>query len=172
MVRGQVQGLTPAVGHLGNFIRKKPKEIQMLKVISKFFFPIFIVAILFLLISGNLLSLSPLVIATQGLALALGLWARRTFQSGQFTTGAETKEGQLLMTGPYKFIRHPIYAIVLVLIWSSVLGHPSPITVIVSVIMTGVTVIRIVTEEQFLRERFPDYAEYSRKTKRVIPFII
>lgn len=143
----------------------------MMKTISKFFFPIFILTVLYLLISGNLLSPSPFVIATQVLALALGIWARRTFQSGQFSTGAETKDGQLLMTGPYKFIRHPIYAIVIVLVWSSVLGHPSLINVIISVIMTGITVIRIVTEEEFLRGRYPNYVEYSRKTKRVIPFV-
>jgi protein-S-isoprenylcysteine O-methyltransferase Ste14 len=105
------------------------------------------------------------------LALALGIWARRTFQLGQFSTGAETREGQLLRRGPYQFIRHPIYAIVLILLWSSVLGHPSLLTVLVSVIMTGVTILRLVTEEEFLRERYPDYSEYSRKTKRIIPFI-
>lgn len=142
-----------------------------MKAISRFFFPIFILTILYLLISGNLLSPSPFVIAIQVLALALGIWSRRTFQSGQFSTGAETKQGQLLMTGPYKFIRHPIYAIVIVLVWSSVLGYPSLTNVIISVIMTGITVIRIVTEEEFLRERYPDYVEYSRKTKRIIPFI-
>ena len=143
----------------------------MMKLISKFFFPIFILVILYLLISGNLLSSSPWVIATQILALALGIWARRSFRSGQFSTSAETKQGQLLLTGPYKFIRHPIYATVLVLVWSSVLGHPSLTTLIVSVIMTIVTMIRIVTEEQFLQERDPDYTEYSRATKRIIPFI-
>ena len=143
----------------------------MLQVISKLFFPLFIIAILILIISGNFLSLSPLVIAIQVLALVLGLWARRTFQSNQFSTGAETKDGHLLLMGPYKFIRHPIYTTVLVLVWSSVLVHVSLIAVLVSIIMTIITVIRIVTEEQFLRERYPDYGEYSRKTKGVIPFI-
>jgi protein-S-isoprenylcysteine O-methyltransferase Ste14 len=142
-----------------------------MKLISKLFFPIFVATMLYLLISGNLLSSSPLVIAVQILALALGLWARRTFQSRQFSTGAETKEGQLLMAGPYQFIRHPIYSTVLVLVWSSVLGHPSLTTLIVSVLMTVVTIIRVLTEEQFLRERYPDYPEYSRKTRRMIPFL-
>lgn len=139
--------------------------------ISKVFFPLFVVTMLYLLISGNLLSPSPLVIAIQVLALALGIWARRTFKAGQFSTGAETKDGQLLMSGPYKFIRHPIYTTVLTLVWSSVIGHPSLTTLIVSVIMTVVTVIRIATEEQFLRARYQGYAEYSQATKRIVPFI-
>jgi protein-S-isoprenylcysteine O-methyltransferase Ste14 len=142
-----------------------------MKQISKLFFPLFVVTMLYLLISGNLLSPSPFVIAIQILALALGIWARRTFQAGQFSTGAETKEGQLLMSGPFQFIRHPIYTTVIILVWSSVLGHPSSTTLIVSVLMTVVTVIRVLTEEQFLRERFSDYPEYSRKTRRMIPFL-
>ena len=36
------------------------------------------------------------------------------------------------MTGPYKLIRHPIYTTVLILVWSSVLGHPSQTTLIVN----------------------------------------
>ena len=142
-----------------------------MKLISRLFFPIFIVATLYLLFSGNLLSASPFVIAIQVLALALGIWARRTFQSGQFSTGAETKEGQLLRSGPYKFIRHPIYATVLILTWSSVLGHPSLITLGVSVVMTVVTTIRIAAEEQFLRDRYSNYSEYAGSTRRIIPFI-
>ena len=139
--------------------------------ISRFFFPIFVLTMLYLLISGNLLSPSPVVIAVQVLALALGIWARRTFQAGQFSTGAETKEGQLLKAGPYKFIRHPIYTTVLTLVWSSVIGHPSLTTLIVSLVMTVVTVMRIATEEQFLREHYQGYADYSRATKRIIPFV-
>jgi protein-S-isoprenylcysteine O-methyltransferase Ste14 len=75
------------------------------------------------------------------------------------------------MSGPYRFIRHPIYTTVLLLVWSSVMGHPSLTTLIVSLLMTIVTIIRVVTEEQFLRERYPDYPEYARATRRMIPFL-
>jgi protein-S-isoprenylcysteine O-methyltransferase Ste14 len=144
----------------------------MLKLIAKFALPILIVAILYLLISGNLLSSSPFVIAAQLVAVALSVWARRSFQAGQFSIFAEPKEGPLLSNGPYQFIRHPMYAAALLLIWASILGHLSIITVIIGLIVTISVAVRIVAEEQFLRERFPDYAEYSRKTKRIIPFVI
>jgi protein-S-isoprenylcysteine O-methyltransferase Ste14 len=144
----------------------------MMKMISKFALPILIVAILSLLISSNLLSLSPFVIAAQLLAVALSFWARRNFQAGQFSIHAEPKDGSLLLTGPYQFIRHPMYTAALLLIWSSILGHLSLITVIIGLIVTSEIAVRIVTEERFLRAHFPDYAEYSRKTKRVVPFIV
>ncbi|MFN8460698.1 MAG: hypothetical protein U0X93_02840 [Anaerolineales bacterium] len=67
-----------------------------MQLISRFFFPLFVLTMLYLLISRNLLSSSSCD-RYSGPALALGIWARRTFQAGQFSTGAETKEGQLLM---------------------------------------------------------------------------
>jgi protein-S-isoprenylcysteine O-methyltransferase Ste14 len=65
-----------------------------------------------------------------------------------------------------------MYAFALLLIWSGILGHLSTVNVVIGLIVTVVASIRMVTEEQFLQERYPDYAEYARKTKRIIPFII
>lgn len=65
-----------------------------------------------------------------------------------------------------------IMAILLLLVWSSILGHISLLHVVIGLIVTVEIAIRVVTEEQLLRTRYPDYAEYSRKTRRIIPFII
>ena len=143
-----------------------------MKLISKLALLIVIVVILYLLISGNLLSLSPFVIAAQVLAVALSIWARQSFQADQFSIHAEPKEGQLLLRGPYRFIRHPMYAAVLLLIWSGILGHFSPVNLAIGVGVTCVVAIRIVTEEQYLSTRYPSYPEYAHKTKRLIPLII
>ena len=143
-----------------------------MKTISKFALLITIVTILYLLFSGNLLSLSPFIITGQLLAVALSIWSRRTFQGGQFSIHAEPSEGPLLSSGPYRYIRHPMYSAVLLLIWLGVLGHLSLVTAVIGLIVTGVVGVRIMAEEQFLRSRFPEYAEYSRTTKRIIPFTI
>jgi protein-S-isoprenylcysteine O-methyltransferase Ste14 len=74
----------------------------MMKLVSKFALLILIIAILYLLISRSLLSPSPFVIAGQLLAIALSIWARRSFQTGQFSIYAEPAEGPLLSTGPYQ----------------------------------------------------------------------
>ena len=144
----------------------------MMRFISKFALLFVIVTILYLLISGNLFSRSPFIIAIQLFAVALSVWARRNFPTGQFSIQAEPNEGQVLSTGPYQFIRHPMYAAALLLIWSGILGHVSPFNLIIGVIISGVVAIRIVVEEQDLRTYYPDYAEYARTTKRIIPLMI
>ncbi|MFN8461869.1 MAG: isoprenylcysteine carboxylmethyltransferase family protein [Anaerolineales bacterium] len=85
-----------------------------MKRIAHFALPIQALAILFLIVTGNFFSSSPFVIAAQVLALALMIWARRSFHAGQFSTNAEQKK-KLMSNGPYRFIRHPMYAASLLL---------------------------------------------------------
>ena len=143
-----------------------------MKLISKFALLILLAGILYLLISGNLLSKSPLVIILQITAVLLSIWARRSFNSGQFNINVEPLGGPLLLTGPYRYIRHPMYAAALLLIWPSIIGHLHIISVVSGLLITCVIAIRIVDEDKTLREHFTDYERYSDTTKRIIPFLI
>jgi protein-S-isoprenylcysteine O-methyltransferase Ste14 len=59
--------------------------------------------------TGDLFSSSPWVIVVQvGAALPL-LWARQAFGRRSFHAAANPTEGGLVTTGPYRYIRHPIY---------------------------------------------------------------
>ena len=144
----------------------------MMNLISRFALPIVVLAILVLLVRNSLLSSSPFVIAAQLLAVALSVWARASFGTGQFRVTAEPSEGGLLNRGPYRIIRHPMYAAAMLFIWASILGHWSLVNAIIGLAVTGVTAIRIVKEEQVLRQRYPEYSEYSRNTKQVIPYLL
>ena len=119
----------------------------MMKLISKLALLILIIAILYLLISGNLFSRSPLIIAGQLLAIALGIWARRSFQGEQFSINAEPVAGSLLLTGPYHFIRHPMYTFALLFVWTSILGHLSLITVAIGLIASRVDPAKVLHYE-------------------------
>lgn len=52
---------------------------------------------------------SVLAIGVQVAAVALFAWARITFGKRTFHAAANPTEGGLIRTGPYKYIRHPIY---------------------------------------------------------------
>lgn len=144
----------------------------MTKTVANLALPLLIVALVYLLLSGNLLSSSPFVIAAQVCAIGVAVWARRSFHAGQFSVTAEPKDGPLLSTGPYRWIRHPMYASALLLLWATILGHFSLLSGLTGLIVTGAIALRIVAEEQFLRTSFPDYVEYAHKTKRLVPFLL
>ncbi|MFZ1753867.1 MAG: methyltransferase [Caldilineaceae bacterium] len=139
--------------------------------ISRIALPITLVAGFYLLVSGNLFSLNLLLIV-QVLALSVMPWARRSFQADQFSIHAQPKEGCMLVSGPYQFVRHPMYASALMIIWAGILGHLSPLNLLIGLVVTCVVTIRILVEEQFLQSHFPDYAKYAHTTKRIIPFVV
>jgi protein-S-isoprenylcysteine O-methyltransferase Ste14 len=118
-----------------------------------------------------MLSESPFIIVGQLLSVGFSIWARRSFQKEQFSIHAEPSNGSPLTTGPYKFVRHPMYTSALFLIWISIIGHLSILTVTIGVVVSTVISLRIITEEQLLRERFLDYNLYASKTKTIIPFL-
>src|SRR5581483_3232356 len=66
---------------------------------------------------------SPWVIAIQVLALALAVWARLTFRSRSYHVAANPTEGGLVTSGPYHFIRHPLYSAIGVFTVAGVAAH-------------------------------------------------
>src|SRR5690242_9779288 len=99
--------------------------VDMLKAISLSSFALMALALLGLFFSDSLFSRSPSVIGVQCLAAALMIWARLTFGLRSFHATANPTEGGLVTTGPYRFIRHPIYTAVCLFAWAGVFSHLS-----------------------------------------------
>lgn len=140
----------------------------------------FVSAVGFLMMAGGLaglivgrqvLSAAPLAIVLQVTAVSLMLWARVAFGRRSFHATAAPTEGGLVTTGPYRWLRHPIYAAVCLFAWACCVGHPSWPAVGLAAVVTVGTVLRIVMEEALLRARYPEYAEYARRTKRLVPYV-
>jgi len=81
-------------------------------------------------------------------------------------------EPELVSTGPYRTVRHPIYSG----IFLGLLGTALAINLqlLLPVAAAGAYFVYCaLMEERYLTERFPDrYAEYKRRTKMLIPFIL
>jgi protein-S-isoprenylcysteine O-methyltransferase Ste14 len=81
--------------------------------------------------------------------------------------------GQVVITtGPYRFIRHPMYAATLIFFLGTPLLLGAWYGVLVSPIAAIVLAWRAILEERTLRKDLPGYDEYMTRTKyRLIPFI-
>jgi protein-S-isoprenylcysteine O-methyltransferase Ste14 len=130
-----------------------------------------VLAILALVWRRAALAGSPLAACIQVLAAILMIWARLVFGRRSFHASAEATEGGLVTTGPYRFIRHPIYAALLLFLAAGALSHVNPVNVLLLLVVCGGMAVRIVAEERLIIESYPEYVEYAARTKRVIPFV-
>jgi protein-S-isoprenylcysteine O-methyltransferase Ste14 len=78
---------------------------------------------------------------------------------------------ELTTSGPYRVVRHPVYLGEILGAVGLTLALPSLLSVLVLVSFVGAQLIRTRMEEQVLTAQLPGYAEYSRRTARLIPFV-
>jgi len=82
------------------------------------------------------------------------------------------KEQQVISTGPYALVRHPMYAGLLTMLLLTPLALGSYWALIFSSLSLPTILFRIRTEEAMLVQDLPGYADYLHKTRyRLIPFI-
>lgn len=106
------------------------------------------------------------------LGVALGLWAIQTIRLGNFNISPLLKPGGIMIaSGPYHFVRHPMYTSILLVCWPMVLGHFSWWKMGFVVLLTLVLVIKLHLEEGYLKKAFVAYREYTMTSKRLIPFV-
>jgi protein-S-isoprenylcysteine O-methyltransferase Ste14 len=126
----------------------------------------------YLAFSGHLAAQSPWLMAVQLGALALGAWAIVVMRPGHVNLAPILKpDATLVSSGPYKWIRHPMYTCLLLLTSAWLVDLYTPLRLLVWVIFVINMVIKLSLEERYLRERFDGFEEYRNRTWRVIPFV-
>jgi protein-S-isoprenylcysteine O-methyltransferase Ste14 len=114
----------------------------------------------------------PLTLALLGFAAVLGIWALGHNRLGNFNIRPEVRSGARLVTGgPYRWIRHPMYASVLLGVGALVLSDPRPWRIALLVALLVVLIAKAAREERFLAAQFPGYSEYASRTWRLVPFV-
>jgi protein-S-isoprenylcysteine O-methyltransferase Ste14 len=106
------------------------------------------------------------VIGVLLLAIGLGftVWARRHL-GRNWSASVVVKEGHALVrTGPYRYVRHPIYIGILMAFLGTVVTM-GEWRGLVALLLAGVSfAVKSRAEERRMLETFPEYAEYARGT--------
>jgi len=101
-------------------------------------------------------------------------WTAVAHLGRQFRVQAGLYEDhQLVRTGPYAIVRHPIYSSMLALLLAMLTAMTRPlwIGILLALYIAG-TEIRVRTEDRLLASRFPqEFAAYRKQVPAYIPFV-
>ncbi len=77
----------------------------------------------------------------------------------------------MVASGPYRFVRHPIYAGLVLAALGVGLFRYSPLTLALAVLLFAILDVKRRREEAWLTERYPGYASYRTRTRALVPFV-
>lgn len=81
------------------------------------------------------------------------------------------QDGELVTTGAYSLVRHPIYSGIIFMALGWALWRLSLATLAYSLLLFLFLDMKSRREEQWLVERFPEYEAYRKRVRRLIPFV-
>lgn len=105
--------------------------------------------------------------------IAYVLYAEVMRENAYLSRTIKVEEGQKVVdTGMYGIVRHPMYAVTILLFLMMPLVLGSWYALIVFAFYPAIIIVRLKDEEALLTQELPGYAEYKQKVKyRILPFI-
>jgi len=142
---------------------------------------LFVLGIFFAVSYGAPMRLQPfgpftLDVAAAGAALCIvgllfAIWARVALGRSWGMPMTQHENPELVMSGPYRFVRHPIYTGLSAMMIGTALVHP--LAALPCLGMVAYTVYSARHEERDMEQRFPGaYAEYKKRSKMLVPFLL
>ncbi len=81
------------------------------------------------------------------------------------------EDATLIVTGAYRLVRHPIYSGVTFMAFGWGLWLHSWLTIAYALLFFAFFDIKSRHEELWLEEKFPEYAAYRKRVRKLIPFV-
>jgi protein-S-isoprenylcysteine O-methyltransferase Ste14 len=105
--------------------------------------------------------------------VGFAIWARHTLGTN-WSGGPTIKEGhELVESGPYRRIRHPIYTGILLAVLGTGMGSGQVKHVFIFGVAAAILWLKLRIEEPLMLRQFPEaYSAYMKRTKALIPFVL
>ena len=103
--------------------------------------------------------------------IVIAIWAAILLGPNLTPLPKPKPSGQLIQTGLYRLVRHPIYfGVILVSFgWAGI--EQTLYTLVLATILLIFFDLKSRQEERWLTQKFSEYAEYKMTTKKLIPFV-
>jgi protein-S-isoprenylcysteine O-methyltransferase Ste14 len=172
---------TRKVQHATESVLEQPRAGRATQIASILALPALLATVIYVVnpawMSWSVLPL-PLWLRWLGVGVALGgfvllQWSQNTLGKNWSDAPRLVQEQQMITSGPYRWIRHPIYAAFLLILGSPLLISANWFVGGTWIAMTGLDIAsRIRTEEAMMLSQFGErYLEYAGRTGRLVPRI-
>ncbi len=137
--------------------------------------------ILFAVIGGGAILIPTDKIAIQWVIGGVGIFAGvivalmaitehgRVNRGGPSALPTPNQSAELITSGLYKRIRHPIYTGVLLVAFGITIWHAHIVTMTATIFLVGLLTYKSLYEEELLMQQYPDYGQYRLRTGRFLP---
>ncbi|HEY3857348.1 MAG TPA: isoprenylcysteine carboxylmethyltransferase family protein [Verrucomicrobiae bacterium] len=107
------------------------------------------------------------------LGLLFTIWARRTLAGNWSSAVTFKQDHELIKTGPYQFVRHPIYTGILTMCLGSVIVEGRLHCWLGLALFFVAFWVKLRQEEVLMLQHFPgEYPSYKSRVKALIPFVL
>jgi protein-S-isoprenylcysteine O-methyltransferase Ste14 len=123
-------------------------------------------------LTGPIFPAIPVLLVLELLGIGLGIWAILVMRIGNFNiTPDPLKHSQLVTSGPYRLIRHPMYLAILVTTLPLLISSFSPLRLTMWIILLIDLLLKLNYEESLLAIKLVGYERYIERSYRLVPFI-
>ena len=134
------------------------------------FLQFFIIGLMLWYGRGIVTSFAGLAVFSAG--LFFGLWAIAHNRLGNFNIRPDIKHGcEMISSGPYRFVRHPMYTSVLLMMAGVLVSTPIGVEAVLFVFLFIVLSAKARREEHLWCDYHNGYMAYKAKTKMFVPFV-
>lgn len=106
------------------------------------------------------------------IGLGITIWSRWTL-AGNWSSDVRFKQGhELVQRGPYRFVRHPIYTGILLMCLAPPIQYGRLHHWLGTLIIWIGIWVKLKQEETIMLQHFPQYAEYRKRVKALVPFVL
>jgi protein-S-isoprenylcysteine O-methyltransferase Ste14 len=111
--------------------------------------------------------LNPASMAFAIAGVAMAFWVLLHNRLGNFNIQPAIKPtARLITSGPYRWLRHPMYVSLLLIMAAIAFQLPGGLMALLWLLLAGVLNAKASLEERLLEQRWPEYRDYRRRTPR------